>query len=635
MWAWNMSKATTTTSLQRKVSMTLFLAIAVFVALSFIILHAVIAPAFDELELSAARTDLIRAEQAILNDIENLEAVTADWALWDDIFEYLLGRNPAFRDSNLERPTLTNLGLDMMALYTADQILDWGQLIAGNENISLGELGLLDASSAEFQKLTSPENSTKGTAGLVATTFGPMLISSRPVLRSDETGPVAGTLIMGQFLDSTRLERLRERTEVPMHWHSVEEFGETHEATDSTAILGGIVTHISNEKSVSSFKMISDIFGEPFFVLGTDTPRNISALGAQTVNAGLLLFGIAGLALTITIWLLLRGAILRPIEKLANHLDDVRKSGDLTRNLDMGRDDEIGALASQFDDLTSAVYDARKALLDQSFKAGKADTAAEVLHNIRNAMTPMTNGIERLAKSCSVGETLRVTEVTAELADPNCPPERAAKLLQYVDASFRHLAEVGLSAAQDLKLVSAQALQIEGILTVQEKFTNVAPVAEDIPVDEVLSEAAHVIPKGSRLDVDVEIAGDLDRFKVHAHRIGLLQVMGNLILNAYESIQRDKKAAGEISLSASTDVLDDNPMVRVTIRDNGNGFSSDVGRKIFERGFTSKAKGQTNGLGLHWCANAVSSMGGRIFAESSGTGEGAEFHVLLPAAQGV
>jgi two-component system NtrC family sensor kinase len=75
-------------------------------------------------------------------------------------------------------------------------------------------------------------------------------------------------------------------------------------------------------------------------------------------------------------------------------------------------------------------------------------------------------------------------------------------------------------------------------------------------------------------------------------------------------------------------------MIRVTVRDNGKGFSSEVGPRIFERGFTSKANGQSNGLGLHWCANAVSSMGGRIFAESPGQGEGAEFHVLLPAAQG-
>jgi signal transduction histidine kinase len=80
--------------------------------------------------------------------------------------------------------------------------------------------------------------------------------------------------------------------------------------------------------------------------------------------------------------------------------------------------------------------------------------------------------------------------------------------------------------------------------------------------------------------------------------------------------------------------VDDKPMVQLTVRDNGGGFDEDAGSRIFQRGFTSKPTGETTGLGLHWCANAVASMGGRIFAESLGAGEGAEFHVLLPAVQG-
>ena len=119
-----------------------------------------------------------------------------------------------------------------------------------------------------------------------------------------------------------------------------------------------------------------------------------------------------------------------------------------------------------------------------------------------------------------------------------------------------------------------------------------------------------------------------------AHRIGLLQVLGNLVLNAYESIKRAGIARGEILLEASDEIVDDVAMVRVTVRDNGAGFDDETGRKIFMRGFTSKSDGDETGLGLHWCANAVAGMGGRIVAASDGQGCGAEFHVLLPAAPG-
>ena len=122
---------------------------------------------------------------------------------------------------------------------------------------------------------------------------------------------------------------------------------------------------------------------------------------------------------------------------------------------------------------------------------------------------------------------------------------------------------------------------------------------------------------------------------MRAYRIGLLQVLGNLILNATESIKREGKRRGKISLAATDEMVDDKPMVRVTVTDDGTGFDDETKAQLFRRGFTSKAEGEFAGLGLHWCANAVAGMGGRLFAESDGAGRGAQFHLLLPAAQGV
>ena len=112
-----------------------------------------------------------------------------------------------------------------------------------------------------------------------------------------------------------------------------------------------------------------------------------------------------------------------------------------------------------------------------------------------------------------------------------------------------------------------------------------------------------------------------------------MQVMGNLILNAYEAIARAETPDGHIQVAVSEETIGEKAMVRLKIVDNGCGFDETTGEKIFQRGFSSK-EGNLSGLGLHWCANAVAGMGGRIQAESEGPGHGAEFHVLLPAAQG-
>ena len=619
-----MSNHKTFVPLQTKVSLTLVLLIAAFVIISYTILRSVIAPAFGELELAAAKSDLHRAEAALRTDIENLEAVTADWAPWDDIYLYVSGDNPGFQKSNLERPTLENLGLDLLAVFSTQSDFVWGELHVDGQETSIDTLNILNPDRSESAGLTAHGADLDRTVGFVQSAHGPMIISSRPILRSDDSGPIAGAVVMGQFLSKSRLARLRERTEVDMAWSTVDaKTGSGHDAIFET-----------ETSVISARKTLADIHGRPFLILQTETPRSISSLGSRTIVAATLFFIVAGALVCGFIWFMLRYTILRPIEKLSAHIDEIRDSGDLSRQLSMDRGDEIGILGRQFDNMTADVHDARQALLDQSFKAGKADTAAEVMHNIRNAMTPMVNGLERLRKSFKVAGNLRIVEATQQIASAECPVERKEKFLEYIVASFERVEVVGTNAIEELDVVTAQAKQVAGILSEQEKFANVAPMAEDLIIDDLLGEAGNVIPKEYLQSVELTLDESLDELRIRAHRIGLLQVMGNLILNAYESIKRSGEENGQIALLATEETVDEKAMVRVTVRDNGGGFDEETRAQIFQRGFTSKTKAGTTGLGLHWCANAVASMGGGISAESVGPGNGAEFHVLLPAARG-
>ncbi len=616
-------------ALQSKVSLTLAALIAVFVAASWLVLDIVITPAFEELELKTAHSDLKRAEMSLQSDLYNLHTVTSDWAYWDDIYLYVQGANPGFEDSNLDRTTLETLELDFIAIFAADGSLVWSQALISGEVAAATTLGLFTRGDSIDVALSTHASDEGDTTGLVATAEGPALVSSLPILTSDSTGPNVGALVMGQFLDEDRLTRLREQTEVDMHWDLVV----ADAPMESSTSLGD--AHFDLKvRGIEGRKVFYDIVGSPYLTLHSMTPRETSLLGGQTVNAALLFLALSGALVTVFVWAMLHVMILRPIESLAQHMHRIRESGNLSRRLGGTRNDEIGALARQFDDLTGEVHDARQALLDQSFKAGKADTAAEVLHNIRNAMTPMINGLERIGKAFRATGKLRVAEAVEQLGDSSTPEDRKVKLLQYIDASFKHVADIGDDADEDLRIATAQARQIEGILADQEKFANVVPIAENLKMDDVVGEAVHVIPKTAQSGVDVDMPATLGRYMVEAHRIGLLQVLSNLILNAYESIQRRQEPDGQIHFEVAPATLDDKNMVCLTIRDNGAGFDEETGDRIFQRGFTSKTEGETTGLGLHWCANAVAGMGGRIRAESRGLGKGAEFHVLLPAAQG-
>src|SRR3546814_15353583 len=75
-------------------------------------------------------------------------------------------------------------------------------------------------------------------------------------------------------------------------------------------------------------------------------------------------------------------------------------------------------------------------------------------------------------------------------------------------------------------------------------------------------------------------------------------------------------------------------MVDLELMDNGVGLEEDELVKIFQRHHTTKP-GRGHGIGLHWSANVVTSMGGHLFARSEGKGRGASLHLRLPVTSGV
>ena len=628
-----MSKKAAAQSLQEKVSVTLFVVMGALALLSYVTLQNVVAPAFDKLELDEARMNLIRAERAIQNDIMNLNAITGDWGPWDDAYYYARGEYPAFEDSNLDRPTLENLGLNLLAVYDVRGEPIWGNVIYQDELVDLGMLGILNSGTDTWAYLVSHADPAGQMSGLLQTDLGPMMLSSWPVVRSDGSGPIAGTMIMGQFLDDAHATSLRERTEVQLGWTVIGSSDGISEAIESPLDGSGSALHETFPTKVVSTGVLTDLFGAPLLVLEVSTPRNISALGNSTVDGALLFLALAAIIVALVTWWLLRKIIVSPLAGLADHITSMRKSGDLTRKLGHDRYDEIGALAHEFDKLTDELHEARKLLLDQSFKAGKADTAAEVMHNIRNAMTPMINGIDRLGKNFAVTDKLKVKDAIEALTSPDCPADRVEKYFQYIDSAFSHIAASNADAAENLTVASKQARQVEAILADQERHAQVAPVIEKLSLDEVLDEAVLVIPKADDPEIELELEEVIRDVSVRAHRVGLLQVMGNLMLNAYESIERSDSDRGRIGVTVCEETVDEQPMVRLVVSDTGCGFDEGTSEKIFQRGFSSK-EGHLSGLGLHWCANALAGMGGRIQAESKGPGHGAEFHVLLPAAQG-
>lgn len=76
------------------------------------------------------------------------------------------------------------------------------------------------------------------------------------------------------------------------------------------------------------------------------------------------------------------------------------------------------------------------------------------------------------------------------------------------------------------------------------------------------------------------------------------------------------------------------PVVQITVQDNGPGIARDLISQIFEPFVTTKEPGQGTGLGLAVCARLIEDMGGVIRAQNNADA-GAQFNLVLPPAEAV
>jgi two-component system NtrC family sensor kinase len=107
-------------------------------------------------------------------------------------------------------------------------------------------------------------------------------------------------------------------------------------------------------------------------------------------------------------------------------------------------------------------------------------------------------------------------------------------------------------------------------------------------------------------------------------------VFQNLVQNAAEAARHADGNPGHLSVSCVVERGESGvEMLTLRFADDGVGICDEDLARIFENGFSTKSRDTNQGIGLHWCANAINAIGGRIRAERAASG-GAILYVTVP-----
>lgn len=347
---------------------------------------------------------------------------------------------------------------------------------------------------------------------------------------------------------------------------------------------------------------------------------------------------------------LIQRRILDPIERVIEGAE-VIAHGDLERRLPTGEtiemqrlgealnrmaerliagQEELAANIRSLDQTNQSLTEARDAMVRAEKLASAGRLAAGIAHEVGNPLGAILGYLALISREAA-GQQLelieaaereahRIDRIVRGLLDFSRPREakvhpldvngvvREAVDLMSTQGKFGEI-ELELDLAAGLPLVACDPYQLQQVLV--NLFVNAADALLDAGTNQ------------ARVTVHTYLRKARPRPQVQARRKGDPPTVNYSHRRRWWAplTQSDPAPAGE-------------PVVEISVFDNGPGIAADVIDQIFEPFVTTKEPGHGTGLGLAVCARLIEGMGGAIRAENR-PGAGAQFNLVLPPAEAV
>lgn len=328
------------------------------IILLFFISRDVILDSFVELEEQNVRQNVARALNTLSSELSYLDTTVADWAARDDTYAFIEDANNEYIKSNLPDETFVGLSLNLIMFIDSSgrTVFSKALDLRTEEEVDIPK---------DLQRHFSPgstllihSDKDRGTSGIILVNRIPMLVVSRPVLTSEEKGPIRGTVIMGRYLDSTGITLLARRAGLSLSIHSITSLQMPADfQTMRASLLKGnlILVRPLNEQSVAGYALLRDIYYQPALILRVDTPRDIYEQGQAVIAYVIISIVVIGFVFGLVTILLLERQVLSRLAYLSKKVSSIGMSGDLSARISMEGTDELSNVAGTINGMLAAL----------------------------------------------------------------------------------------------------------------------------------------------------------------------------------------------------------------------------------------------------------------------------------------
>jgi PAS domain S-box-containing protein len=384
-------------SLRIQIALILVSVIGLAAGLNYFVQQKVLLENLESLEITDARRDVVRSENVLKSQLDQLSISCTDYSAWDDTYKFIEDHNQAFIDANLVEDSLKSIKVNV-AIYCDIR----GEVIASKvveSSLGTGGIGAIEPYMKPGSPLLNHPNPGSRIKGIIPTKNGPLLLASSPILTSEKKGPARGSVIFGRLLNREAVASLSEMMQV--------------EASVDPIPLGMEQKAIAKEPQIRYLDSnrilatvyLNDIAGRPVYALHVILPRMISMQGMAVARMMSLLLLAFGGAVLLAVAVLLEWRVLRPISGMQFHAREICRTGDLSRRLRHRRRDELGRLASRFDELCDNLQNSQASLESRLRELHRVNRLQEKI--LSTAATPIF----------TVDENRKIVTVSKELCE--------------------------------------------------------------------------------------------------------------------------------------------------------------------------------------------------------------------------
>jgi len=356
--------------------MGLAIAVAVTVVVALTISQIILyMRSFQESEEQNTSLTVERAISAFDDRLHRLDVLNRDWAAWDDTYNFVKSpsENEDYLKINFTDATFAEAGLNFILIIDNSGRLVQGEAFDLNteKEVSIPE-SLQEHISDEA--LIHHEGVEDSVIGIILLPEGPLLVSSRPIVTSEGEGPIEGTIIMAQFVDSSVVGALSNTIHLPLVLVTVNDMimpSDLEVARSSLTIEAPVLIRAISSESMAGYFLLKDIYGNPAIIFRLIIHRTFYAQSVATMRYFLL--AIMGFALLCAFLFhqLLKRLVISRVASVGEFMGNIGTTRDLSKRLTIQGNDEITKLAKDINGTIEALEKAesntkaQKGLIDR------------------------------------------------------------------------------------------------------------------------------------------------------------------------------------------------------------------------------------------------------------------------------